>query len=783
MLTREPLAAANMSIRVFLSTVTDEFRPYRDQLRADLTRHNVEVKTQEDFKDLGGDTLDKLDTYIGHCEAVVHLVGEMRGSIVDAREQAALLRKYPDMGEKLPSLGEALRAGAEISYTQWEAWLALYHNKLLLTAKAEPLAPRAEKYAPTDESRAAQTAHLARLEAVRRYPGCAFANAADLAKHIAYTAILDLLVEDYAKEAAKARDVAEGFIREMAGRVAEAKNLDFDGMKEAVRNAIDIYETEIAGKLTQTNLGDVVNRALAKAKQFTDEGKAKSAEAALYRAAETLQRDEDDRRAQYEAGIRALYGRARDTAFAVFDAEAAARAILAMAEKLSLRDTVKSREVVNSEAESAYEYGRDKGSNVHLVAAISLRRRLLEFAAESDEKGKCFHNLGIALVTLGERESGTARLDEAVSAYRAALTERTRDRVPFDWAATQNNLGNALRTLGERESGTARLDEAVSAFRAALTEYTRDRVPLDWAGTQNNLGNALLRLGERESGTARLEEAVSAYRAALTEYTQERVPLDWAMTQNNLGLALRTLGSRESGAARLEEAVSAYRAALTEYTRDRVPLGWAMTQNNLGAALRALGERESGTARLEDAVSAYRAALTEQTRDRVPLDWAMTQNNLGNALETLGERESGTDRLEEAVAAFREALTEFTQDRVPLQWATTQNNRGNALVRLGERESGTVRLEEAVSAFSAALTEWTRGRVPLLWATSTGNQGDAMRQIAERRGALDIATIALAQIESALAVMIEGGHAPSAAYYEAQAAQARAVVERLGGKA
>ncbi len=47
------------------------------------------------------------------------------------------------------------------------------------------------------------------------------------------------------------------------------------------------------------------------------------------------------------------------------------------------------------------------------------------------------------------------------------------------------------RALGERESGTARLDEAVAAYREALKEWTRERVPLDWATTQNNLGNAL----------------------------------------------------------------------------------------------------------------------------------------------------------------------------------------------------------------------------------------------------------------------------------------------------
>ena len=38
-----------MSVKIFLSTVSDEFDVYRDQLRPDLTRHNVEVKVQEDF--------------------------------------------------------------------------------------------------------------------------------------------------------------------------------------------------------------------------------------------------------------------------------------------------------------------------------------------------------------------------------------------------------------------------------------------------------------------------------------------------------------------------------------------------------------------------------------------------------------------------------------------------------------------------------------------------------------------------------------------------------------
>ena len=39
----------------------------------------------------------------------------------------------------------------------------------------------------------------------------------------------------------------------------------------------------------------------------------------------------------------------------------------------------------------------------------------------------------------------------------------------------------------------------MAAYTEALKEYTRERVPLDWAMTQNNLGTALVTLGKRES--------------------------------------------------------------------------------------------------------------------------------------------------------------------------------------------------------------------------------------------------------------------------------------------
>jgi tetratricopeptide (TPR) repeat protein len=366
-----------------------------------------------------------------------------------------------------------------------------------------------------------------------------------------------------------------------------------------------------------------------------------------------------------------------------------------------------------------------------------------------DGRGLLLNSYALVENRIGQQRGDSKALERAISAFSAALNERSRERVPLDWAMTQNNLGNTLSALGQRESGTARLEEAVSVFRAALEERTLDQVPLNWAMTQNNLGVALWALGERESGTEHLKEAASAFRASLGEFRRERVPLRWAMTQNNLGNALCALGERETGTAHLGEAVSAYCAALEEQSRERVPLDWAMTQNNLGTALYLLGQRESGNARLEEAVSAYRAALEERTRDRMPLDWAMTQNNLGAALRTLGQRESGTASLEEAVSAFREALEERRRDRVPLDWAMTQNNLGNALYLLGERESGTARLEEAVSAHREALDEYRRERVPLRWAMAQNNLGKTLRALGERetgtahlQEALDAITLA-----------------------------------------
>ena len=139
-----------------------------------------------------------------------------------------------------------------------------------------------------------------------------------------------------------------------------------------------------------------------------------------------------------------------------------------------------------------------------------------------------------------------AKLEEAVVAYREALKERTRERVPLQWATTQNNLGAALMLLGERESGTAKLEEAVVAYREALKERTRERMPLDWASSFGNEGIALIHLAERRRDAAMAETALSQINAAF-ETMRDGAHAENAAYYENQLLSARAILTRLRG--------------------------------------------------------------------------------------------------------------------------------------------------------------------------------------------------------------------------------------------
>jgi hypothetical protein len=78
------------------------------------------------------------------------------------------------------------------------------------------------------------------------------------------------------------------------------------------------------------------------------------------------------------------------------------------------------------------------------------------------------HNLGNALKMLGQDEIGTTSFEEAVVVYRDALLERTRERVPLDWATTTGNQGMAMRLLAERRGDLTMAEHALAQITDAF---------------------------------------------------------------------------------------------------------------------------------------------------------------------------------------------------------------------------------------------------------------------------------------------------------------------------
>ena len=91
-----------------------------------------------------------------------------------------------------------------------------------------------------------------------------------------------------------------------------------------------------------------------------------------------MRREEEERRERYVAGITVLYNRERDIALAAYDG-AAAECNIQLSRNDSWREHVMVARALNSEAETLYEYGRDRGSNVHLTALIAATAEIIGF--------------------------------------------------------------------------------------------------------------------------------------------------------------------------------------------------------------------------------------------------------------------------------------------------------------------------------------------------------------------------------------------------------------------
>jgi hypothetical protein len=97
---------------------------------------------------------------------VIHLIGARPGAAAHAQEVAEYLQAEPEFLKNYPDLRARLGDGSGITYTQWEAYLALHRGVDLFL------------YA-TEDAATGQEDHLKRLGSVPKYP-TPFTDTADL---------------------------------------------------------------------------------------------------------------------------------------------------------------------------------------------------------------------------------------------------------------------------------------------------------------------------------------------------------------------------------------------------------------------------------------------------------------------------------------------------------------------------------------------------------------------------------------------------------------------------
>jgi len=149
-----------MSQTIFLSTVTGEFGTVRQKLAAMFGKtKRVHVRHQDDFEDGGVRTLHMLEEEVKASDSVLHLIGNSAGWVPRQDQVEEFLTRQPTFAQRFPDIAATARKG-ELSATQWEAWLAIFFSKRLMTYRLQT--PAVDK--------ATQDRHVAQLKAFGVHP-------------------------------------------------------------------------------------------------------------------------------------------------------------------------------------------------------------------------------------------------------------------------------------------------------------------------------------------------------------------------------------------------------------------------------------------------------------------------------------------------------------------------------------------------------------------------------------------------------------------------------------
>ncbi|MGA8613137.1 MAG: DUF4062 domain-containing protein, partial [Xanthobacteraceae bacterium] len=440
-------------LEVFLSSTAKDLEAFRKAIHARLT-HSGQFYCvwQEDFGPQSAPAIEVCRTKVESADVFVGLVGLRRG---------------------WEPKGDATRRSITEMEYDWAA--AAGKRRYVWIAPDNFSVPGNLRESDTEYER--QQAFRTRLMAdgVLVVSQSGFDSAELLAADITQHLLIEELLADLQRRGKVANAENAGLEREIIAKLARQLKpdaaLNFEQSIKELENAVFIAIETITRGRPDTNHDAFVNAVLERISERTRAGEFDQASKEVDDALAELDRGEIERREALQRSRIALLEAGIEQDILRRDAVAVAHRVQSIAIIQEPSNPQQRFAMLQQRDNAFYVEGRDKGLNFPLEIAIEIARLSLTDAQDSDQRGAALTDLGSSLATIGERESGTKRLEEAVATFRNVLLEFTRERAPLQWAMTQNNLGSALQLLGARASGTERLEQAVIAFRNALLEY------------------------------------------------------------------------------------------------------------------------------------------------------------------------------------------------------------------------------------------------------------------------------------------------------------------------
>jgi len=265
----------------------------------------------------------------------------------------------------------------------------------------------------------------------------------------------------------------------------------------------------------------------------------------------------------------------------------------------------------------------------------------------------------VVLAAIGPRKSSPQReeladlLSDPVAKLNAYIDTPPAALEPTALASVMTAIGNVLASMWRLNAAPGHLDQAIKAYKFALSqEYDKDD-PLNWALTQNQLAAALLAQAARDDDPSPLRAAAEAYLSVATTLGAHLHVNDWALAQSHMGDVHVKLSKYGDANQHLQKASAAYQQALKAFTRETMPGPWAELMNQLGIALMRMGENAESERILGQSAACFRKSLEVRRREIAPFLWAQTANNLGAVTFTIYRRSENASVLHEAAACFK----------------------------------------------------------------------------------------------------------------------------------